>query len=790
MKFRRCKRLLSLALAAVLTLALAAVSAQAASRFPDIYDDETAQAVEVLYALGVVNGADDGQFHPDDHLTRVQFCKMAIEIMGKGDLADAQMYRTIFTDVGGTHWGRGYVNLAATMELTEGSGVRLMMGVGNGRFEPERDITYQESVTILLRMLGYMDEANRTWPYGAIQTASELGLDQGLGITNNAGAISRGQAARLFYRMLSVCPKGSETPYAGNLGTLVDDAIILASNATINGTSGWVVTTKGGPYRSAGMADNSLIGQRGALLLNKAGQFVTLIADNSQCATVTVSRVQSGSLYATTGVRYTMTADTPVYVGTSGQVSTYAEMLPGILPGDVVTIYLDNGQVIGMFCGGSSGTDSRFLVAGNRLSAADLASLTGSDYNYTVRKNGCTISLSDIGQYDVLTYDAISKVVNVCDTRLACVYENAYPSEYAPVSITAAGGNTFSVMADAVEDLSNYSIGDRFILLFTADGRVAGAISGTNGNAIGVVSGSSVTLVGSRVTLNVSRSGSEDAAQGELVSVSSRARGQLSLSSLSLSRANGSFDADDMALGKLPVSDSVLVYEKGPYGLSAVALSALPSTIPASRIRGYHTNSSGWVDVIVLNQFTGDGYIYGRIDVSPDPYEMPRLDENDELVLDEETGKPVMDKWYQIIFSTPGGRTQTYVVSESLWDWEDDEDFYDWYGGDFGSVTLEYDYDLEMEIVVKIDSLRVVKNARSADFYTVDGVTYIQVGKKTYEVADDVLCYNAAASTWDRWSGTWRHVWFNDLLEARTFSSTLTLYVDSIGQKVRVVSAK
>lgn len=32
--------------------------------------------------------------------------------------------------------------------------------------------------------------------------------------------------------------------------------------------------------------------------------------------------------------------------------------------------------------------------------------------------------------------------------------------------------------------------------------------------------------------------------------------------------------------------------------------------------------------------------------------------------------------------------------------------------------------------------------------------------------------------------------WFETLLEARTFSPTLTLYVDSTGGKVRVVSAQ
>ena len=171
----KLKRMLAalLALAAVFTLA--AAPAQASS-FPDVTDPAMARAVSTLQSLGIVNGMEDGTFQPNSALTRVQFCKMAIEIMGRGDEAKAQMSRTIFTDVTSTHWGRGYVNLAATMKLGDGSNARLMMGTGSGRFEPDRDISYQEAVTLILRMLGYNDDANRAWPVGALQLSVEMGL--------------------------------------------------------------------------------------------------------------------------------------------------------------------------------------------------------------------------------------------------------------------------------------------------------------------------------------------------------------------------------------------------------------------------------------------------------------------------------------------------------------------------------------------------------------------------------------------------------------------------------------
>lgn len=811
----KLKRLLAVLLSAAALFTLLAAPAQA-GYFPDIYDSDVARAADTLCALGVISGMDDGTYQPEGHLTRVQFCKMAIEIMGKGELAKAQMNRTIFVDVGSTHWGRGYANLAATLVVDEASGTRLMIGTGNGRFEPNRDISYQEAVTMLLRMLGYGAEANRSWPYGAVQTAAELGLDEGISVSVPSAPLTRGQAAVLFCRLLAVPAKGETKPYAQALGTLVEDAIVLSANSTINGQSGWVITTKGGPYRPAGAVDETLVGQRGDILLDKDGRFVTLLTDQSQCVTVTVARTQGNYLHASTGARYSFDSATPVYTGTSGEISTYAEMLPSILPGDVVTIYLDEaGKVIGMYANVSSSLEGSFMVVQGPVSAAGLYPLTGSDYNYTVRKNGSTISLNEIKQYDVLTYDPISKVLNVCDVRLSCVYENASPSPAAPSKITAAGGNTFDVMAGAMDSIAQYRIGQSFTLLFTADGRVAGAAGsygagyGVSGNAMGVVTGGKLSLVGTRVTLDLTAAASAGSMDGQLVSVSG-GRGQLYLTPVSLSYAAGDFVKAAMRLGSLPVSDSVQLYEQGVNGLSAVSLSSLPATVPAYQIRGYHTDSSGRVDLIILTNFTGDTYTYGRIEPASRTEEVPvkgkgtpqaqgdgtyrdedgnAVNSAGELLNSDGTVKKEKKTIQQLKFVTPGS-SETYDTANGLAVYSC-----------FGTITTYTDPETRETLASVGSTLTAIPNARSADFYTVEGVNYVRVNDRVYEVASDVLCYNATAS-----GGHWvfnpdatgpddlyvyvaDNLWFSSLLEARTYSATLTLYVDSVGQKVRAVSA-
>lgn len=835
----KLKRLLAVLLTVAAVCVLMTVPAQASS-FPDITDPDVSRAADTLCALGVIDGMEDGTFRPEGHLSRVQFCKMAIEIMGKGDEAKAQMNRTIFTDVVGTHWGRGYVNLAATMILDESTGTRLMMGTGNGRFEPDRDISYREAVTLILRMLGYGAQADRSWPAGAIQTAAELGLDEGLNVSDPAAPLKRGQAALLFCRLLAIPAKGEEAPYAQRLGTLVEDAIILSTDATINGRSGWVVATQGGPYRPKGPVDSDLLGRRGDILLDGDGRFITLLTDESQCVTVTVSRTQSNYIHTNTGVRYTLENSTPVYSGTSGEVSTYQEMLPSILPGDVVTLYLDEGKVIGMFRSATT-AESGFLVAQGTVTAASLYPLTGSDYNYTIRKNGSTVSLREIREYDVLTYDAVSKVLYVCDTRISCVYENASPSPGAPSVITVLGGNTFNVMADAMDSLSRFRIGQSFTLLFTSDGRVAGAVqSGVSGNAMGVVNGGKLALIGINKTLDLSKSADAAALDGQLVSVSG-SRGQIDLRRTNLSYNAGDFDTFSMRLGRLNVSASVRIYEQGVNGLAAVSLSSLPATVPASKISGYHTDSSGSVDLIVLRNYTGDSYTYGRIEPTSKIKEVNKkgdvpiyidgvnyfhdqdantIKDKDGNILAAGTDLEIRDGYvYQndcrldirgnridvdgylldangdhvkekkeipyLKFSTRSG-FEEYRVTEGSY-----------VPTCFGTISTYTDRETGEKFASVSSALTAITNVRSADFCTVDGVTCVQAQGRTYEVADGVLCFNSAASggrwVWDTDAGSYVYItenqWFDSLLEARTFSATLTIYVDSVGQKVRAVSA-
>lgn len=88
------QRILALLLAAGLCLGL--IAAAPALAFSDVSGEELSEAVEVLSGLGIVSGYSDGSYHPDDALTRAQFCKLAILTEGHGDQARGSAYRTGF----------------------------------------------------------------------------------------------------------------------------------------------------------------------------------------------------------------------------------------------------------------------------------------------------------------------------------------------------------------------------------------------------------------------------------------------------------------------------------------------------------------------------------------------------------------------------------------------------------------------------------------------------------------------------------------------------------------------
>ena len=274
------KKLLAWICVLTLTLALLPVPAQAAgaSAFPDVTDTVTAQNIEILRLLGVLNGGSDGKFHPNESLTRAQFCKMAIELQGRGAETALFKTRTIFPDVRANHWAIGYINLAAA---GEGSFIR---GLPNGTFAPDKAITDGEAVTILMRILGYGDaEAGAVWPDGYVNLARTTGVGKDLTLTGHA-TITRANAAQLFVNTLRAKLKGSEASFITKRGEIGEETTLVSVDAA----KGEMRTADLTYPMALPMTSTALNGARGCVVTN-AGKAITFLPTVSESGGAAVS---------------------------------------------------------------------------------------------------------------------------------------------------------------------------------------------------------------------------------------------------------------------------------------------------------------------------------------------------------------------------------------------------------------------------------------------------------------------------------------------------------------------
>ena len=140
------KRVLSLALSGIMLVGMMAMGASAAE-FTDADKIEHDDAVNVLVALSIINGQDDGSFNPEGDVTRAQMAKMIAVAMNGGSDANTGVKATAtFTDIKG-HWAESYIEYCADLGIISGR--------GDGTFDPEGKVTGYEATKMVLTALGY-----------------------------------------------------------------------------------------------------------------------------------------------------------------------------------------------------------------------------------------------------------------------------------------------------------------------------------------------------------------------------------------------------------------------------------------------------------------------------------------------------------------------------------------------------------------------------------------------------------------------------------------------------------
>ena len=188
----------------VLALVLAfacAFTMFAGAAFTDAADinADNADAVELLTALNIIEGYEDGSFQPEGTVTRAEMAKMIFTIRNGGN-DDASAYKTVttsFTDING-HWAAGYIKYLQNTGIVAGKSAYI--------FDPDSTVTTAEAMKMALVLSGYRaDKANLTgsaWQNNTIALATTVGLTKDV-FSAVAEGCTRQDAAQILSNTLT-----------------------------------------------------------------------------------------------------------------------------------------------------------------------------------------------------------------------------------------------------------------------------------------------------------------------------------------------------------------------------------------------------------------------------------------------------------------------------------------------------------------------------------------------------------------------------------------------------------
>lgn len=622
------KRVLSSLLAFSLTLCL--LPAAHASQV------STEDMAQVLAALDIMTGNEEGDLMLSRQVTRAEFTKLVIAASPRGKNVGATTTVSPYPDVPYTHWCAPYVEAAVAAGYVNGNVY--------GYFEPDRSITLQEGVTMAVRLLGYSDsDFSGAWPSGQMALYYKEDLDEGISL-GQTSPMTRQDAMHLFYNLLTAASK-TGAPY---------------------------LTTLGYPLTATGEIDR--VG-----LINAA------------------------------------------------------------MKGPVVM-------------------------------TGDWQSKVNFDVNTaTVYRGGSLSSLAALQNNDVIYYSASMRTLWAYSNKVTGLYQAVSPSAASPQAVTVAG-KTYSIetaeAAYALSNLGQFKTGDTVTLLLGRDGQVAAAVSATTtgGSLYGVVqavadgtytdsNGNSYTAKTAHIFATDGQSYSypleakSTIKAGNLVQVTLTSGGDAKITRLNQSSISGKVNAAGDKLGNIPLAGNVEILDVNGDGLCAkIYPNRLAGmTLDSDDVKYVRKNAAGEIDILILNDATGDIYSYGV------------LTSVQETVIPNPAGLDALMGVYQY---DVGGQSYVYQTSSGILNQQ------------VGPVKIQGSL-MAPDKIVKLDAVRLS---------SVDALTAVSQDNTSYPVSHAAAVYVLEHSTYS----------LSSLERVRT-GHTLTGYYDKAvdhGGCIRVIIAK
>lgn len=206
------KKLLALMITALMIFSTLPTNAFAS------YDYEA----ELLSDLSIMQGDPDGNMRYGDKVSRAECAKIVVAASKYRDSVNTGSKRSVFKDVTAEHWAAPYV--------TVGIKYGLFKGYFDATFRPDNTVTYEEAITMLLRVLDYTDEdIGEDWPYDQIDMAKKSGMLDG--VAKSLGQeLTRRDISKMVYNTLNANAKNSQETYLSAFARTIGPTTVTSSD--------------------------------------------------------------------------------------------------------------------------------------------------------------------------------------------------------------------------------------------------------------------------------------------------------------------------------------------------------------------------------------------------------------------------------------------------------------------------------------------------------------------------------------------------------------------------------
>ena len=225
---RNLKRALSLLLSSTMVIGMMVMGSSAAS-YTDVTSEENVEAIEVLKAVGVMTGDENGNFNPDKQVTRAE---MAVVMANLLDLKveDFKGASLPFTDV--PEWAVPYVAACYADGITA--------GISATEYGSNDSVTTAQAALMMMKALGYFQytsDFGSDWQLATVKQGTKIALFDGIE-AGASEAMSRNDVAQIALNTLEANVVEAEGSDGISIGDITIGSSIKYVDLKVDTTAG------------------------------------------------------------------------------------------------------------------------------------------------------------------------------------------------------------------------------------------------------------------------------------------------------------------------------------------------------------------------------------------------------------------------------------------------------------------------------------------------------------------------------------------------------------------------